>query len=295
MLGAGFMIPPLSLTHLLHQLPLRARATQSAINPMKKLPALIIALALAPLPSFAQSESAEEEVLILSPFEVSGPSNSNYSTVSTLAGSRLGSQVVDNWVAEPTVPITIVKKADAVAIQFVLSNASDKQEVRNQELYAAVRGVQNALQKVPGLRMEQREVRFVSGNRKVLSFGKGAQTSHANIVIFADIDPAMRLADRTKQVRDLLDQIKFTPQTKLLDGSVGLYLKNQSSYRREILQKIFDDFDFVKKGLGSEFEILPSGLNQAVKMRACSETDVELWIDYSFNVHSVRALTNPKK
>jgi hypothetical protein len=262
---------------------------------MKKLPALIIALALLPLPALAQSESGEEEVLILSPFEVSGPSNSSYSTVSSLAGSRLGSQVIDNWVAAPTVPITIIKRADAVAIQFVLSNASDKQEVRNQELYTAVRGIQNAVQKVPGLRMEQREVRFVSGNRKVISFGKSAQTSHANIVIFADIDPAMRLADRTKQVRDLLDQIKFTPQTKLLDGSVGLYLKNPSSYRREILQKIFEDLEFVKKGLGTEIEVLPSGLNQAVKLRACSETEIELWIDYSFAITSVRALTNPQK
>jgi hypothetical protein len=151
------------------------------------------------------------------------------------------------------------------------------------------------VQKVPGLRMEQREVRFVSGNRKVISFGKSAQTSHANIVIFADIDPAMRLADRTKQVRDLLDQIKFTPQTKLLDGSVGLYLKNPSSYRREILQKIFEDLEFVKKGLGTEIEVLPSGLNQAVKLRACSETEIELWIDYSFAITSVRALTNPQK
>jgi hypothetical protein len=262
---------------------------------MKK-PFALLAAVLLPLTLIAQSESdGEEEAVILSPFQISTDRDSSYSTVSSLSGSRLASPVVDNSIPSPDVPISIVKKADAVVIQFVLSNSSDKQEVRNQELYSSVRGIQTAVQKVPGLRMEQREVRFASGNRKMLSFGKGTQTSYASIVIFADLDPALRLADRTKQVRDLLDQIKFPAQTKLVDGSVGLYLKNSSSYRREILQKIFDDLDFVKKGLGTDFEVLPSGLNQTVRLRACSETEVELWIDYSFNTYSVRALTNPKK
>ncbi|HEY8994475.1 MAG TPA: hypothetical protein VIM71_07435 [Lacunisphaera sp.] len=262
---------------------------------MKKSFALL-AVVLLPLTVIAQSSSdGEEEAVILSPFLVSTDRDASYSAVSSLSGSRLASPVVDIAVPPPEVPISVVKKADAVVIQFVLSNSADKQEIRNQELYSSVRGIQTAVQKVPGLRMEQREVRFASGNRKMLSFGKGAQTSYANIVIFADIDPALRLADRTKQVRDLLDQIKFPAQIKLVDGSVGLYLKNSSSYRREILQKIFEDLEFLKKGLGPEVEILPSGLNQAVRLRACSETEVELWIDYSFTTYSVRALTNPKK
>ena len=263
---------------------------------MKKSFLLLVALPLLSLPVIAQPDyEGEEETVILSPFQVSGDKDEGYSNVSSRAGGKLASPVVDNSATPPTVPISIVKKADAVVIQFVLSNSADKQDVRNQELYSSVRGIQTAVQKVPGLRMEQREVRFVGGNRKMLSFGKGAQTSYANIVIFADIDPAMRLADRTKQVRDLLDQIKFPAASKLVDGNVGLYIKNPSSYRREILQAIFDDLDFIKKGLGEKAEVVASGLNQAVRLRACSETEIELWIDYSFTIHSVNALLNPKK
>jgi hypothetical protein len=263
---------------------------------MKKLPALIAALALLPFGLFAQSDaSGEEEAAILSPFTVSGDADSSYSTVASLSGSRTASQIVDGASPAPTVPVTIVKKADAVVIQFVLSNAADKQEARNQELYTAVKAIQAAVQKIPTLRMEQREVRFASGNRKMVSFSRSAQLSYANIVIFAELVPDLRLADRSKQVRDLLDRIKLPGATKLVDGSVGLYLKQPSSYRREILQKIFDDLDFVKKGLGTEFEVEASGLNQQVKFRACSETEIELWIDYSFSINSVRALTNPKK
>ena len=66
-------------------------------------------------------------------------------------------------------------------------------------------------------------------------------------------------------------------------------------FDREILQAIFDDLDFIKKGLGEKAEVVASGLNQAVRLRACSETEIELWIDYSFTIHSVNALLNPKK
>ena len=266
---------------------------------MKILLRSLVAIVLLPFTLRAQSDSTgEEEAVILSPFVVSADADSSYSAVSTLAGTRLGSPVVDGMTsnAAPTVPVTLVKKADAVVIQFVLSNAADKQEARNQELYADVQAIQGAIAKTPGLRLEQREVRFAGGNRKMLSFTKnGSQVSYSSLVIFAEFTPELRLADRVKQVRDLLDHVKLQGETKLLDGSVGLYLKQPSSYRREILQKIFDDLDFLKKGLGAEFEVWPSGMNQQVRIRACSETEVELWIDYSFAVWSIRSLTNPKK
>jgi len=264
--------------------------------PMNKITALPALFCVLLLPAFAQSDSSgEEEAVVLSPFQISGDADSSYSIASSLTGSRIASPVVDGAAAAPVVPVTLVKKADAVVIQFVLSNAADKQETRNQELYAAVKAIQASVQKIPTLRMEQREVRFASGNRKMISFSRSnAQTSYANIVIFADFVPELRLADRVKQVRDLLDRIKLEGETKLLDGSVGLYLKQPSSYRREILQKVFEDLDFVRKGIGAEFEVRPSGLNQQVHFRACSETEVELWIDYTFLIESIRGLAKAK-
>jgi hypothetical protein len=266
---------------------------------MNTIRKLVAVLALGPLRLLAQSDSTgEEEAVVLSPFVVSADADSSYSAAASLAGGKVGSPVVDGLTGNftPTVPITMVKKADAVVIQFVLSNQAEKQENRNRELYATVRAIQAAVQKVPGLRLEQREVRFASGNRKLLSFARsGPQLSYANVVIFADLVPELHLADRVKQVRDLLDRVSLSGETKLVDGTVGLYLKQPSSYRREILQKIFDDLDFVKKGLGAESEVRATGLNQQMRIRACSETEVELWIDYSFVIESVRELTNPKK
>jgi hypothetical protein len=94
----------------------------------------------------------------------------------------------------------------------------------------------------------------------------------------------------------LLSSLKVeTPTMKLLDGSVGLYIRGPSQYRPEILAKIFQDVDAVKKGLGAEFEILVSGLAGSVKMRTCSETEIELWIDYSFTIRSIREIEAQKK
>ena len=260
---------------------------------------LLLGLLLSSSSVFAQSdETGGEEMVVLSPFVVSGESDSGYSAMSSLAGSRTSTPVLDPRSADytATVPVTIVKRADAVAIQFLLSDAADKQEVRNQELYATVQVIQKNIAKTPGLRLEQREVRFAGGNRKLLSFGKdGAQRSYVSLVVFAELSPEIRIVERVKQVRDLLSGTKLPGEVKLLDGNVGLYLKQTPGYRREILQKIFEDLEFVKKGLGAEFEVRPSGLNQQVRSRVCSESEIELWIDYSFVIGSVRELTNPKK
>jgi hypothetical protein len=98
-----------------------------------------------------------------------------------------------------------------------------------------------------------------------------------------------------KTIRDTVQKATFQGQTKLIDGVVGLYIKNPAQYRREILAKIFEDLEVLKKSAGAEFEIQPSGMNQPVRARICSETDIELWIDYSFAIRSIRELTNPKK
>ena len=82
-------------------------------------------------------------------------------------------------------------------------------------------------------------------------------------------------------------------QSKAADGSVGLYVKNPDQYRREILQKVFDDFEVLKKAFGTDFEIMPNGLNQKVRSRVSGEGEVELWIDYSFTFNSIRGLTHP--
>lgn len=257
----------------------------------------LIAFALAS-PAAAQTDDAgDEEFIVLSPFSVDAGSGEYYAA-NTLSGTRLNTNLLDPASANipPPVPVSIFKRAETVAIQFVLTHAGDRQEVRNRELYASVEALEAEVSRVPGLRLEQREVRFSSGNRKLFSTTRGSSlVSFVSIVIFADITADARIADRVKQVRDLLQAVTLVGATKTADGSVGIHLKHPEQYRAEILEKIFADFSALKRGLGEEFEIGPSGLNQRVRARIASETEIELWIDYNFTIHSVRELTRPAR
>lgn len=265
---------------------------------MRILTVVPLALLSACLACAQDYDTGAEDVIELSPFEISSVPDSGYRAASAIAGARVATPLVDprSAAVQPPVAVSIVKRVDAVAVQFVLSHNADRQELRNQELYASVEAIRAAIEKTRGLRMEQREVRFAGGDRKLFSVSRGGSThSFVSILVLADLPENTRLADRVKDVRDVLSATKLVGQTKYSDGSVGLYLKNPDQYRREILDKIFEDFAYMRKGFGPEFEIIPSGLTQKVRMRVASETEVELWIDYSFSFASVRAIEGAKR
>lgn len=259
---------------------------------------LLLAVAAASRLSAQSSVTASEDIIELSPFTISTEYEPAYKSASIVGNARVATPLVDPRTAgmTPSAPITLLKRADAVAIQFVLSHAGDKQEVRNQELYTSMAGIEAAMKRVEGARVEQREVRFTGGDRKVFSVSRGgATTSFVSLLVLADLPTGTRVADRVKQIRDVLGATKLTGQTKYSDGSVGLYIQNPDQYRREILQKVFEDVAFMKKGFGDEFEILPTGLASKVRIRVASESELELWIDYGFSFRSLRELEAAKK
>lgn len=260
---------------------------------------LLVALCSSVAALSAQSSEGEgEELITLSPFSVAGDDDAGYSAASALAGARMATALIDPNLASrtPNVPITVTKRAEALAVSFALANLGDKQDRRNSELYGSVESLRAAVASTPGLRLEHREIRFASGNRSKLSIGRnGTTTSHAAILILADLPEGVDVVKQVKLIRDTVQKAALQGQTKIVDGVVGLYLKNPAKYRREILDRIFEDIDGLKKSLGAEFEVLPSGLNHPVRARIASETDVELWIDYSFTIRSLRELAQPKK
>ncbi len=146
------------------------------------------------------------------------------------------------------------------------------------------------------LRIEQREVRFSGGNRKFSSWGRDStKNSYVNVVVFGDLAKDVRTTERLKQIRDLIQKAKLEGKTKAADGAVGLYLKDPGQYRREIVDNIFEDIEYLKKHLGPDFEVQPTGLNHQVLLRVCGESDIELWIDYSFGIESIKEMSRPRK
>ena len=261
------------------------------------VPLLVAAAASAAL--HAQVPSGDgtdgEDIVVLSPFEVTSSDSRGYSYYTPRQPAPIVQPAFgggSSGITAPAVPITLIRRADAVVIEFALSNSADKQDQRNKALTDSVDALAAQIRATPGLRFENREVQLMSGNRSRSIIGKGGVvTSFANFAIFADLsaDDA-RLYDRVKQVRALVSAAKLVGDTKVIDGPVALYLKRPNDLRKELLGKIFDDLEVVKKGLGENLEVQVTGLNGPVHLRSCSEREVELWIDYSFTIRSIADL-----
>lgn len=266
---------------------------------MKYPTLLLTCVVLAATPSSRGQDyaSESEEMIVLTPFEVSTEADAGYASGSVLSGGRIDSSLFNpNQGRTPNVPITITKRAESLAVSFSLANFGDKPDKRNGELHGTIEALRAAVDKTPGLRFEHREIRFSSANRGKLSLSRtGAVTSYASILIFADLTPGVDVVKQVKLIRDTVQKAGLQGQTKIVDGVVGLYLKDQARFRREILDRIFEDIEHLKKSVGPDFEILLSGLNQPVRARVSSETDIELWIDYSFSIRSMRELAQAKK
>jgi len=259
---------------------------------------LIAILAIPALNAQSSSSGTDDDVVELSVFNVSSDYDRDYTT--TTSASRLyapsPAPAQSNYtVPGPKIPVTIRKRPDAIIMELTLTNADNKQDIRNRDIYATIEALRAAVQKKPGIRLEERELQL-RGNaprRTIFSGRSGNATSVSTVLLVADFTDATSLFETVRSMRNTASSVTPAGSTKITDNTVGFLLKNPDQYRREILTKIFEDLEFVKKGLGTAFEVMPSGLNGAVQMRPCSEKEVELWIDYSFTIRSVLQLQNP--
>ncbi len=125
-------------------------------------------------------EGMSEDVYTLNPFMVSGELDSGYLAMNALAGTRMRTQledlgssfssvnaefIEDSNLAVPNTPVSIVRKADALLIQYALASIADKAEVRNAELNDWVSKIAEAVNKTEGLRFEPREILFAIADR----------------------------------------------------------------------------------------------------------------------------------
>ena len=196
--------------------------------------------------------------------------------------------------AKPDVAITLRKPATAVVMEVTLLNSAEKPDARNREIYATIRELEQAVQRTAGLKFERREIQLRGEARRKALFSRGSVTSYANVGIVAALAPDADMFALVQRMRTIVSGVTAVGSTKVFDGTVGLMLESPEQYRQELLKKIFDDVAFVRTGLGQGFEVLLTGLDNAIHLRPASEREVELWIDYGFTIRSVLELQHPR-
>lgn len=196
--------------------------------------------------------------------------------------------------AKPEVAITLRKPATSLEVEVNVVNGSDRPEVRNRDIYATLTALERAVRGTPNLKFARREIQLRGDARKgsILS-RSGAVVSNAVCAVVAPIESDTDVFALVHRIRELIASVSPVGVTKVLDSSVGLTIDHPEQYRQEIIKKVFDDLAFVKSLAGPDFEVLPSGFTGPVHVRAVSEKEVELWIDYTFSIRSVIELKNP--
>ena len=250
---------------------------------MKSLRAAgFVALLSASLLSSIVHAQSEEETVELSSFFASGYASDS--------GRIRGG----DGAAKPAVAITLRRPATAVVMEVVLQNSADKPDARNREIYATIKELQRVVEATPGLKFERREIQLRGdAQRKLVLSSRGGATSYANVAVVAALSPEADLFERVQVMRSVVSGVAPAGSTKVFDGTVSLMIDNPASYRRELLKEIFADLAFVQQSLGGGFEVMPAKLDGPVRVRAASEREVELWIDYSFTIRSKIELANP--
>lgn len=225
------------------------------------------------------SATAQDEVIELSSFSVTGDSDRGYAS---------------QQAAKPDVAITLTKPATAVVMDVTIVNANDKAEDKNREVLLTIKSLERAVAAEPQLRFERREIQLRGEARRKSLFSRGSVTSFANVAVVAPLEASANLFATVDRMRGVVAKTAPNGGTKVIDGVVYLMLERPEQYRKELLAAIFADIAFLKENLGPGFEVLPTGLDGAIQVRAASETKVELWIDYGLTIRSLVELQNPK-
>jgi len=178
----------------------------------------------------------EDEVFILSPFEVSSGESAGYGSSSTLAGTRsktklkdIGSSVsviqafndggagiegIESGSRQP------FRTASSVRVEFAIGYFHEKEAARREQLYTYLAAAEALIKEQPGLRFELGELRIPEGDlKRVRSSSRASFTSYGFFSVSFDLDDSASPFRRVDSVRRLAGKLQLDARTcKLFYG-----------------------------------------------------------------------------
>jgi len=211
----------------------------------------------------------DDALYTLSPFEVS---------------PEPGSYKARNFPATPTAPITLKMRAENVAFQIILTNNNRKAELRNQELHTTISKLEAKAETIPGIRVNSSQMSLSAANSKYSLFSSSDVDSKATILIVAKLDAEDNVFDKVQSIKDFIADIDVEGDTKAIAGSIGLGISNPERFRAELIRNIADDLHLIRDALGDDIGIDLYGIDKKLQIYQCSDSEVELYLPYSFSI-----------
>ena len=221
---------------------------------------------------------AQEDVFALSPFVVE--LDEGYLANNTLAGTRVRTSVYSQ-----EAPVKLRRKADSVTMSISLKNNSRKAIERNDEIMGTVSAIIEKADSIDNIRAHNGSISLSTRNRKVGLFKSTDESSEVTIYILGDLKDGDNVYDMTSKLKKFLEEIQPVGNTTIEEGNIGLSIRNPQSYRNEILGLILNDISNIKEQLGGYVDMNISGLDSSVLVKQANESEVDLYISYSFSLH----------
>lgn len=228
---------------------------------MKRL-LLLLALLLGVSSLRAQSD----EVIVLSPFEVTQ--------------------------TESLPPITIRKTADFLLLQVQVVNDTRDADKRREEIYGTIKGIVAAAAKVKSLEISTREMTLTLQNYQVRldEHSNKADTSTVELLFRLPLTPTDDVAALTAQLRAFTGQVQVVGRSEVFPGEIGISVKTPERFRYEVIGHIAEDVGKVRQLFNGSFELLVKGLDQRLQWRRVSISELEIYLPYSYDVLPNKAL-----
>lgn len=209
----------------------------------------------------AVARAQDDEVIVLSPFVVSCSE-------------------------ERIPPVTIRKTADFILLQVRILNDTRDPEKRRDEIYETVKGIVTAASQIKALEISTREMALNLQNYQVrLDEDSGkADTSSVELLFRLPLKPADDVGALTRQLRDFCSKVRVVGRSEIFPGEIGISVKTPERYRYELVGQIAADVKKTKELFGGSFEILVKGLDQRLRWRRVSVSELELYLPYSFDM-----------
>lgn len=209
---------------------------------------------------------AQDEVILLSPFEVS-------STTAT---------------GKP--PIVVKKRADFLLLQISLVNDTREPEQRREEVYSTLKAMVGDVPKGAKIELFTEEFTLTRESFQIPLVDVTEKRDTSRVTLYAKIPltDADDVGGLSQTLRSYVRSIKGEGRTEVFAGDLGLSIRNPERYRYEVVQAVAADVKKLREAFGDAFEIVVTGLDRRLMWQRASISEVELYLPFAYEVFPVK-------
>jgi hypothetical protein len=198
-----------------------------------------------------------------------------------------GSYAVIAFKDAKSTSISLIRQADYLSMPLTISSKQKDPNIRFSEMSQAQKLILHAVDKKSDIIIHKGPITLSPKPLSKLSpfssysYDRPSQAQFHILAKLKDSDDVYECAGR---IRKFIDSIEMPGKSYSSLGQIQLAVENPAQYRKDILNKIAKDIDFLKSTMGTKDKASISGLERPVLVRQVNDKNIELFINYSLTI-----------